>query len=447
MKTTIQKLALLIAMLIAVLPAAAAIGDSFQYEGFSFRVIEEANNGEPGKVTVVGHSISGDITIPTQVPYSSDVYYVTEIDGYAFIRDNSITSVTLPNTVTKIGYAAFYNCASLKTVEFGTNLISIGDDAFYFCTSLSSLTFPSTLTSIGDRSFWGCSSLKSIDIPNSVTEVKTHAFTACSSLESVTISDRSVDNSMGTMIRGEMFMGCTSLKSLTINAKTILDENAIACGSLAILNINAETTIGKNAFAGCSFTSLTLPDYVTEIDEAAFSNCQLLMSANVDATTIGTRAFHFCTSMSSLEIGDNVSSIDEFAFKDCNQLEEVYSYNTNPPLIPSSNNAFSEETTRNATLYVPNGCRDKYAAAEGWKEFFNIVEMRESGIEGVDNEDVDIRVVDGSIVIDGAAADATVEIYDTTDKMMYRGSAGEIPSMPSGIYIVRIGGNSVKVAV
>ena len=267
-------------MLIAVLPAAAAIGDSFQYEGFSFRVIGEANNGEPGKVTVVGHSISGDITIPTQVPYSSDVYYVTEIDGYAFIRDNSITSVTLPNTVTKIGYAAFYNCASLKTVEFGTNLISIGDDAFYFCTSLSSLTFPSTLTSIGDRSFWGCSSLKSIDIPNSVTEVKTHAFTACSSLESVTISDRSVDNSMGTMIRGEMFMGCTSLKSLTINAKTILDENAIACGSLAILNINAETTIGKNAFAGCSFTSLTLPDYVTEIDEAAFSNCQLLMSAN-----------------------------------------------------------------------------------------------------------------------------------------------------------------------
>jgi len=58
-----------------------------------------------------------------------------------------------------------------------------------------------------------------------------------------------------------------------------------------------------------------------------------------------------------------------------------------------------------------------------------------------------IRVVDGSIVIDGAAADATVGIYDTTGKMMYRGSAGEIPSMPSGIYIVRIGGNSVKVAV
>lgn len=71
----------------------------------------------------------------------------------------------------------------------------------------------------------------------------------------------------------------------------------------------------------------------------------------------------------------------------------------------------------------------------------------DSGVEDVVSEETAIRVVDGCIVIDGTAADAAVEVYDMTGKAVYRGAAAEIPSMPRGIYIVRIGGKSVKVAV
>ena len=84
----------------------------------------------------------------------------------------------------------------------------IGDQAFYCCSSLTSITIPNSVTSIGNRAFCGCSSLTSISIPNSVTSIRDEAFYGCSSLTSIIIPN-SIKN-----IPSGFLKACTGLKDV-----------------------------------------------------------------------------------------------------------------------------------------------------------------------------------------------------------------------------------------
>ena len=63
---------------------------------------------------------------------------------YAFDGCTSLSSVTIPDSVTSIGRSAFYRCTSLTSVTIGDGVTSIGRDAFSWCDSLSSVTFEGT---------------------------------------------------------------------------------------------------------------------------------------------------------------------------------------------------------------------------------------------------------------------------------------------------------------
>ena len=103
---------------------------------------------------------------------------------------STLTSITIPETITTIGIYAFYNCSNLTSINFRDNsqLATIKDYTFNSCSSLTSITIPESVTSIGQCAFQFCSSLTSITIPSRVTSIDEFAFSRCDSLTSITIN-------------------------------------------------------------------------------------------------------------------------------------------------------------------------------------------------------------------------------------------------------------------
>jgi hypothetical protein len=100
---------------------------------------------------------------------------VVAVDDQAFqdggTNNANITSVVIPNTVTKIGRQAFYRCSALTTVTLSTSLTMIDGSAFSGCTALTSISLPASITTIGGTAFRDCRALTTITIPASVTRI------------------------------------------------------------------------------------------------------------------------------------------------------------------------------------------------------------------------------------------------------------------------------------
>ena len=107
------------------------------------------------------------------------------IGGDAFNGKLSLTSITIPNTVTNIGQEAFYYCTNAVSVVIPDSVTSIKRGCFNSCHSLTSVSIGSEITFIPLETFAYCRSLSSITIPSTVTEMGNQIFYGCSALTSI----------------------------------------------------------------------------------------------------------------------------------------------------------------------------------------------------------------------------------------------------------------------
>jgi hypothetical protein len=80
----------------------------------------------------------------------------------------SLTSITIPNSVTSIEWDAFNGCTSLTSITIPNSVTSIGEGTFESCTSLTSVTIPKSVTTIGYVAFGGCTSLTSVTFQGTI---------------------------------------------------------------------------------------------------------------------------------------------------------------------------------------------------------------------------------------------------------------------------------------
>ena len=227
---------------------------------------------------------------------------VTTIGNAAF-RDSSVTSVTIPASVTEIGSNAFADCTNLTSVHYEgdwSNLtIQSGNPAvedaakdaaneqlfdFEFILNntavivirykgtAADVTIPSRykgkpVTVIDHTAFYNNSAVTSVTIPDSVTAIPDYAFGFCSQLTNI-----SIPNSV-TFIGFSAFNSCTSLKSITLpsSLNTIQSYAFYNCGNLKTIRIPVSvTSIGNCAFDVCpSLMTVTYPGSKTQWDAIA----------------------------------------------------------------------------------------------------------------------------------------------------------------------------------
>lgn len=184
-------------------------------------------------------------------------------------------------------------------------------------------------------------------------------------------------------------------KSYTVTA---VDEMAFANNtSLTSLSLpNTIMVLGKGAFANCSaMTSVNIPSLIERIPSSCFAQCKKMskMEIPVAVKSIGTLAFANCTKMSVLSLPEGLETIAERAFLGCSSLREI----TLPSTVNSlGGNAFLQTSKltkvhvrattppelsdslgnyiSKATLYVPMGTKESYAAHHLWNKFKSIIE-------------------------------------------------------------------------
>jgi len=122
-------------------------------------------------ITACNRSAKGGLVIPDKI----EGLPVASIGDQAFMGCNSLTSITIPDSVTNIGVYAFMSCSSLTSITIPDSVTYIGYQAFYDCSSLTSITIPEGVTSIGENAFRECGGLTSITIPDSVTSIGNNA--------------------------------------------------------------------------------------------------------------------------------------------------------------------------------------------------------------------------------------------------------------------------------
>ena len=145
------------------------------------------------EATITGYSGDGGAV---EIPAAVNGISVVEVGSGDLINNifgngnTTVTSVTIPDSVTSIRDFAFGYCTNLTSITIPDSVTSIGDIAFANCTNLISVTIGNSVTSIGKAAF-SFTSLTSVTIPDSVTSIGEDAFYACTNLTSATLRSSS----------------------------------------------------------------------------------------------------------------------------------------------------------------------------------------------------------------------------------------------------------------
>ena len=189
------------------------------------------------------------------------------------------------------------------------------------------------VTKIGEDAFQDNTTITSVTIPASVTEIGANAFAGCTNLTSVNYEG---DWSNLTIQSGNPAVEDAANEQLfnfafTPDNTAVIVNNYKCKGTAADVTIPScykgkpVTAINNAAFPNSAVTSVTIPDSITSIPDAAFVNCSQLTNISIpnSVTYIGYSAFSSCTSLKSITLPSSLSTIQSYAFYNCGNLKTI----------------------------------------------------------------------------------------------------------------------------
>ena len=266
-----------------------------------------------------------------EIPAELEGKPVTAIGNAAFSGRKKLKSVTIPETVSRIGSNPFTDCESFAGVTvpkghpylatiYGV-LYSKADKRLVCCPtrySASEYAIPQGIRTIGDDAFYGVSSLQKITIPDSVTVIGASAFSGCSGLTELLIPD-----------------GVTEIGPSAFNALYYLEK-------------------------------ITIPGSVKELKDQAFAYCGDLKEAVIGegVQVLGDQVFHSCDDLKKISLPDSLTKVGVNPFSDCDSLTEIILAPDHPYLSLQDGVLFSKPDHR-LVFYRPERNDTEYVIPEG----------------------------------------------------------------------------------
>ncbi len=301
----------------------------------------------------------GDVVIPDAVTWEGVSYKVKSIGNGAFRGCPNLTSISIPPSITSIGYAfdglsavhisdlAAW-CAMDFTIGYGSRWTpTMSNNPLYYTHSLymngeevTDLVIPEGVTKIGNLAFQDCFSLTSVTIPSSVTSIGSGAFNGCSQLSAVHISD--------------LAAWC----AINFDVKNY----AIWYGSgtfWAFYTSNPLYYAGHLYLDGKEITDLVIPEGVTSIGQNTFCHWPALTSVTIPSSiaSIGLGAFEECRQLNAVHISDVGAWCSiEFDVQHANDGIAGDTVHTNNPLYSAGHLYMDGKEITD--LVIPEGVKD-----------------------------------------------------------------------------------------
>ena len=368
---------------IAMIPGTYSAGLRFTFKNSSgqqaVKTISKSVTLSAGQIRSIG-TISGLVfeDVPDDpIPPDDEIWYVTS--------DNSIAVPTTPKAFgAKIVSNTYSNGRGI--IKFDGPVTVIGEKAFWYCDKQDELTnvyLPESVTEIGEFAFCGCGALTSMTIPSKVTKVYGSAFAApwgggvrsiMNKSKNLAIEGAFVSENLYEF-RGEMASEDNRCLikdgELILFARAGLTEYSVpegitsigasafdGCDKLTrIVLPDGLKKIGDNSFNQCNhMTEIYIPESVVEVGEGAFTFCVKLKEITLpdNITSIPSSMFNYCRELESVRLGDKVKSIGEYAFSECYLLESIR--------IPDTIESVSENAFGNCHRLREIDC--KYSTAD-----------------------------------------------------------------------------------
>ena len=343
---------------------------------------EDSEYELPASVTQIGECAfrnAGNISLVT---LHNNVAKIAQ----AAFKESSITTITLPSTITEIEAETFSGCPNLSHIYMG-DVTKIGNYAFSNCSLLtnidyisgisvfsvaSSYNFPPTLKEIGSYAFYSNTSVASVVMPTELETIKAYAFSECTNLANISL------NGSIPQIGMSAFENTAWLSSQSEGA-IYLDNYLIAY--FGNPSSTVEVADGTLGIADYPFTysqakyiyNITLPESLKVIGESAFSNTKITSITIPDNVTyIGSNAFQ-CSTLESVVLGKKLEDTGIYLFSysspitmatiDCSACENltvdgnyVYNHNTGKLLFGIYENADGEVAFADNVNYVNPQC-------------------------------------------------------------------------------------------
>ena len=354
----------------------------------------------PNSVTSIGFSAFEHCTSLKSITLPSSLSSISEA---LFSGCSQLTTIQIPDSVLSIQDYAFYDCSALKTVSYngsleqwskinvakgflGSSCPSLVTDDYTaqfirvkndlsdpppktvtitkYTGTESTVILPSTInswhvTKIGEDAFQDNTTITSVTIPANVTEIGSNAFADCTNLTSVHYEG---DWSNLTIQSGNPAVQDAANEQLfefefILNNTAVIVNNYKCKGTAADVTIPScykgkpVTAINNAAFPNSAVTSVTIPDSITSIPDAAFVNCSQLTNISIpnSVTYIGYSAFSSCTSLKSITLPSSLSTISKALFSGCSQLTTIHI----PVSVTSIENDAFAGCSQLTTIHIP----------------------------------------------------------------------------------------------